>query len=557
MKLKTLITAFLLCCCSCAAAANVPLMPVKDLQPGMQGIGKTVISGDKIEDFNVEILGVNGSEASGYSIFVRLYGDLIDKTGGVAQGMSGSPVYVDGRLVGAVAFGKAFNDPHYCFLTPIGSMLKLLDSPLAHDSSFIPQGTSLLAGGFTPAGMEYLQEKLQGVGLYAVNGGSSGDAPGREALEPGSAVGVSLMEGDMSLGALGTVTWTDDEGHILAFGHPFMQRGDSSFFMNKVWILGCIPNMQSSYKVGNIGKVIGTINQDRASGIAGITGSVPKSVPVFIAVSDTSRGINSSSRINIIEDEQMVPVILDAAVFNTVSKTVDRNGGGTAKLHFEISGVDSSGQNVLIDRDNMYYAGENLLKSINAELVEAANILTQNKFEQVDIYGVNVTAEVSEDVQVAEIIRVTPQKREVKPGEKLLIDVVLKPYRGKEFAETITFTVPKNNPSGKLALSVRGGSSLAWIQNLLRKQKEEGLPAPKKDVRYKLADFIKNFNEADKNNELIVDISASPQLNQQPEKNAADDAGFAGMLKGSPYKQKTVFDYIIDGENEFVIEVKK
>lgn len=557
MKLKTLITAFLLCCCSCAAAANVPLMPVKDLQPGMQGIGKTVISGDKIEDFNVEILGVNGSEASGYSIFVRLYGDLIDKTGGVAQGMSGSPVYVDGRLVGAVAFGKAFNDPHYCFLTPIGSMLKLLDSPLAHDSSFIPQGTSLLAGGFTPAGMEYLQEKLQGVGLSAVNGGSSGYAPSREALEPGSAVGVSLMEGDMSLGALGTVTWTDDEGHILAFGHPFMQRGDSSFFMNKVWILGCIPNMQSSYKVGNIGKVIGTINQDRASGIAGITGSVPKSVPVFIAVSDTSRGINSSSRINIIEDEQMVPVILDAAVFNTVSKTVDRNGGGTAKLHFEISGVYSSGQNVLIDRDNMYYAGENLLKSINAELVEAANILTQNKFEQVDIYGVNVTAEVSEDVQVAEIIRVTPQKREVKPGEKLLIDVVLKPYRGKEFTETITFTVPKNNPGGKLALSVRGGSSLAWIQNLLRKQKEEGLPAPKKDVRYKLADFIKNFNEADKNNELIVDISASPQLNQQPEKNAADDAGFAGMLKGSPYKQKTAFDYIIDGENEFVIEVKK
>ncbi len=557
MKLKTLVTAFLLCCWSCVAAANVPLMPVKDLQPGMQGIGRTVISGDKIEDFNVEILGVNGSEASGYSIFVRLYGDLIDKTGGVAQGMSGSPVYVDGRLVGAVAFGKAFNDPHYCFLTPIGSMLKLLDSPLAHDTSFIPKGTALLAGGFTPSGMEYLQEQLQSVGLEAVNGGSSGDAPGSDVLQPGSAVGVSLMEGDMSLGALGTVTWTDDEGHILAFGHPFMQRGDSSFFMNKVWVLGCIPNVQSSYKVGNIGKVIGTINQDRASGIAGILGSAPQSIPVFIAVSDTGRGINSSSRINIIEDEKLVPVILDAAVFNTVSKTVDRNGGGTAKLHFEITGVDSNKQQVLIDRDNMYYAADNLLKSINAELVEAANILTQNKFEQVDIYGVNVTAEVSEDVQVAEIIRVTPQKREVKPGEKLLIDVVLKPYRGKEFTETITFTVPKNNPGGKLALSVRGGSSLAWIQNLLRKQKEEGLPAPKKDVRYKLADFIKNFNEADKNNELIVDISASPQLNQQPEKNAAEDAGFAGMLKGSPYKQKTAFDYIIDGENEFVIEVKK
>ncbi len=557
MKLKTLVTVFLLCCCSWAAAANVPLMPVKDLQPGMQGIGKTVISGDKIEDFNVEILGVNGSEATGYSIFVRLYGDLIDRTGGVAQGMSGSPVYIDGRLVGAVAFGKAFNDPHYCFLTPIGSMLKLLDMPLAHDGAFVPQGTSLLAGGFTPSGMEYLQEQLQSVGLEAVNGGSSGDAPGSDVLQPGSAVGVSLMEGDMSLGALGTVTWTDDEGHILAFGHPFMQRGDSSFFMNKVWVLGCIPNVQSSYKVGNIGKVIGTINQDRASGIAGILGNAPQSIPVFIAVSDTGRGINSSSRINIIEDEKLVPVILDAAVFNTVSKTVDRNGGGTAKLHFEITGVDSNKQQVLIDRDNMYYAADNLLKSINGELVEAANILTQNKFEQVDIYGISVTAEVSEDVQVAEILRVTPQKREVKPGEKLLIDVVLKPYRGAEFTETIPFVVPKNHPGGKLALSVRGGSSLAWIQNLLRKQKEEGLPAPKKEVRYKLADFIKNFNEADKNNELIVDVSAAPNLNQPSEKNIADDAGFAGMLKGSPYKQKTAFDFIIDGESEFVIDVRK
>lgn len=559
MKLKTLFTAFLLCCSTCAAAANVPLMPVKDLQPGMQGVGRTVISGDKIEDFNVEILGVNGSESSGYSIFVRLYGDLIDKTGGVAQGMSGSPVYVDGRLVGAVAFGKAFNDPHYCFLTPIGSMLKLLDMPLAHDSVFLPKGTALQAGGFTQEGMAYLSEKLQAVGLEAINGGGSGGAAGSGRLQPGSAVGVSLMNGDLSLGALGTVTWTDDEGHILAFGHPFMQRGDSGYFMNKVWILGCIPNLQSSYKVGNIGEVIGTINQDRASGIAGKVGAAPPSIPLFVTVSDTGRGANSSSRMKIVNDEQLIPVILDAAVFNTVSKTVDRNGGGTAKVHFTINGVDSQKQPILIDRDNMYYANENLLKSINGELVEAANMLTQNKFEKVDIYDINVSAQVTEDVQVAEIIKVTPQQREVRPGDKLLVDVVLKPYRGEEFTASIPFIVPKNHPGGKMALSVRGGSSLAWIQNLLRKQKEEGLPAPKKEPRHKLSDFIKNFNTADKNNELIIDVSASPNMAVPADKNPQNqnDAGFAGMLQGTPYKQKQAFDFIIDGESEFVIDVRK
>ena len=132
MKFKGFILGLLLCCFTCVAFANVPLMPIKDLKPGMQGIGKTVIKGDTIEEFNVEVLGVTGSEAAGHSILVRLYGDLIEKTGGVAQGMSGSPVYVDGRLVGAVAFGKTFNDPHYCFLTPT-----ILLNPSEHISKIL------------------------------------------------------------------------------------------------------------------------------------------------------------------------------------------------------------------------------------------------------------------------------------------------------------------------------------------------------------------------------------------------------------------------------------
>ena len=107
MKFKGFILGLFLCCYTCVAFANVPLMPIQDLKPGMQGIVKTVIQGDTIEEFNVEVLGVSGSEAAGYSILVRLYGDLIEKTGGVAKGMSGSPVYIDGRLVGAVAFGRA------------------------------------------------------------------------------------------------------------------------------------------------------------------------------------------------------------------------------------------------------------------------------------------------------------------------------------------------------------------------------------------------------------------------------------------------------------------
>lgn len=540
-----------------AAAANVPLMPVRDIQPGMQGIGKTVISGDTIEEFNVEILGVSGTQATGYNIFARLYGDLIDKTGGVAQGMSGSPVYVDGRLVGAVAFGKTFNDPHYCFLTPIGRMLPLLDEQRSVPADWLPKGTALMAGGFTEYGLEYLQGKIAPFGLTAVGAGGTAQES-KKVLEPGSSVGAALMQGDMSLGALGTVTWTDDKGNVLAFGHSFMQRGESSFFMTKAWVLGVIPNLQSGYKVGNIGEPVGSITQDRSTGIGGSLGALPKTIPLFVTANDSDRGLTSNVRVRLVEDEQLVPSIVDAVVVNTVSKTVDRAGGGTAKLRFHITGVDSKKNIIEIQRENMFYANEALLKNLNQELSEAMTILMQNKFEPVQLYGIDVEAEVSAQVQVAEVFGVRAPAAAVKPGARVPITVTLKPYRGEEFTETVYFTVPKDHPGGKLALNVRGGSSMAWVMNLLRKQQSEGVPAAQKqEKRRKLEDFIKSVNTADKNNELIIDL-ASGQLSLKPEQAAAaSEAGLAGMLQGSPFKQKYPFDFIIDGESEIVLNVEK
>ena len=554
--MRIFILALILCLqLAVAAAANIPLMPIRDLRPGMQGIGKTVIQGDTIEEFNVEILGVQGSEATGYSVFVRLYGDLIEKTGGVAQGMSGSPVYVDGRLVGAVAFGKVFNDPHYCFLTPIGRMLSLLDEPKSLPADWLPQGTALQAGGFTEYGLSYLQEKLAPLGLEAVSAVGVGQGSGK-ALEPGSAVGASILQGDMTLGALGTVTWTDDKGNVLAFGHPFMQRGKSNIFMTKAWVLGVVPNMQSSYKVGNMGEPIGTFTQDRSSGIGGSQGKLPTTIPLFITVNDTGRGQGASMRLEVVEDERLAPAIVEAAVVNALSKACDRNGGGTARLRFTITGVDSKKQNLSIQRENMFYSSDAILKNVNAELSEAMTILMQNKFEAVQLYGINVEAQLSEQVQVAEIQRVQAAAEKAKAGEKIAIDVTMKPYRGQEFTRTVYFTVPKDHPGGKLALQVRGGSSMAWIMELLRKQQQEGVPAAKKqEQRRTLADYVKSVNVADKNNEIIVDIATGQQqMNANPNAQLPD-AGLAGMLAGSPFKQKYPFDFIVDGEGEVSVEV--
>ena len=150
---KLFLLLFLFLSVAYQAFARTPLMPVEDLKAGMRGYAKTVISGDTIETFPVEVLGVTGSDSMGYQILIKAGGDVIARSGGIAQGMSGSPVYIDGRLAGAIAYGKAFTDPHYCLLTPIHDMLDILDKPEPHrdvSPSLLPKGTPLLAGGFTP-----------------------------------------------------------------------------------------------------------------------------------------------------------------------------------------------------------------------------------------------------------------------------------------------------------------------------------------------------------------------------------------------------------------------
>ena len=552
MKLKIFLLTVILCLqILVTSAANIPLMPVQDIVPGMHGVAKTVVVGDEIEEFYVEVIGVSGTETSGYSILVRSYGDLVERTGGIAQGMSGSPVYIDGRLVGAVAYGKSFNDPHYCFLTPIGDMLKMLDTPQKQKIDWIPKGTSLMAGGFSDAGFAVLKEELGKQGLEVMRG-VQGSQSSSKPFEPGSAVGVSLMTGDMTIGALGTVTWTDDDGHILAFGHPFMSRGDSSFFMNKAWMLGAIPNLNSSYKVGNIGEAVGSIVQDRSSGIAGEVAKLPKSIPVAIQVKDLSRGVRKSARVRVIDDEKLLPAVINSAAISTVTAAADRSLGGTAKVGFRITGVDTEKKFIELKHENMFYTNKNFEKVIMEELLEGMNIIVNNKFEKINLYNVDVDVEVSDEVQVAELTKVSCERKSFKPGDKARLKLQLRPFRGKEFTQFVEFEIPKKHHGGKLVLNIHGGANSSWVVNQLRKQKESDSQEAKKTRKNKfLADFVKEFNETDCNNSLIIDITGG--MSGLP-KNDGDPAT---MLKGSPYKKVVPYDFIIDGEIELVLNVER
>ena len=386
-----------------SVSAATPIITVDELRPGMHGIAKTVISGADIETFDVEILGVTGSQAEGHSILVKASGDLIERSGGIAQGMSGSPVYINGRLAGAVAYGKAFSDPDYCFLTPIEEMLAMFEKTDARPSAFLPKNSPLMASGFTAEGMKYLTEKLAALDLKPLAVPSGQKEIDNVLLEPGSSVGVELIRGDIRLGAIGTVTWMDDEGRILAFGHPFLQRGNADYFMTNAWIFASIPNVESSYKVGALGNTVGAITQDRAVGVAGKINQYPHIIPMFVSVTDMDRGINKSATVQMVTDEALVPLMLDAVCFNTVSATTDRNGGGTARVSFRISARGENSGEITVARENMFYNPSNLAKAINGELVYIGDLLMNNKFEKVTIFDVNVNVEAGSACNVAEI----------------------------------------------------------------------------------------------------------------------------------------------------------
>ena len=563
MKKLIILVCLLLCSVIPQALARTPLMPVENIRAGMRGYAKTVIYGDTIETFPVEVLGVTGSEVGGYQILIRAGGDVIARSGGVAQGMSGSPVYIDGRLAGAIAYGKAFTDPHYCFLTPIQDMLDMLDRPEPHrekaDASLLPKGTALQAGGFSPEGFAMLQKGLEPFGVTLTDTGGGAGVSSDKELEPGSSVGVALVQGDLTLGALGTVTWMDEDGRLLAFGHPFMRRGEADFFLTKTWVLTSIPDLQAAYKVGNIGKAAGRVSQDRNAGIAGQTGRLPAYIPLYVSVSDSTRSRNGSARVRVVNDDQLAPTLVASILTSEAAKVADHGAGGSARILFDVTAFDSKEQLLHISRENMYYDKTSLVKQLPVELQETVQVLLQNKLEPVRISNIDVNVDVSTESLVAEIKKVSVEEKEPKPGDTIHLSVVLKPYRSAEITRKIPYRLPRD-AKGEIRLNVRGGASMAWIQELLRKQKEEGEAQPQKEEKkkekdIKLSDYVREVNRADRNNDIIVEYAPSRSRKASAGEEGEEAPSLAAMLAGGRNKQSVPVDYIVDGEVQITVKM--
>jgi hypothetical protein len=479
-----------LCCFLLAGAlcAQIPTFPLKDIKPGMRGVGKTVFSGDRIDEFQVQVLGVLENIGPKQSIILaKLSGGPLAETG-VLQGMSGSPVYIDGKLAGAVAMGFGFSKEPIAGIRPIQEMLQAGNaSPLPRRASaalwdgrldrLVPPREDVLApggarmtdiatpvsfGGFTRAAIEHFAPQLRSLGLEPLQGAGGGGNPGQglgnpAGLKPGSMISVQLLSGDMSIGADGTITCIDN-GRVYAFGHRFLSVGATDLPFARAEVLTLLPNLSSSFKISAAREWMGSITQDGSTAIAGQVGRAAATVPVSIAVRrDGKSGKSDSYQLHMVNDRVLSPFLLQMAVFSAIDATERSVGsssiGVTGEFEFEKGSTP-------LRVANMYTGDMNLAAQVSMAAAVPLAYAMQSGFESLRLKRVALEIESFAETRDLQIDQVWSSKRQVRPGESVEITVLLAGENGAEVRRKVTYRVPVGAPTGPLQFSAADATTI-------------------------------------------------------------------------------------------------
>jgi hypothetical protein len=489
--------------------ADARLFPLEDVKPGMKGVARTVFKGTEPEEFGVEILGVlpgfPGPHQS--AIIARLTGANAERTG-VFGGMSGSPVYIDGRLVGAIAFSFPFAKEPIAGITPIKQMLDIFErgserntngtgesrtfsftelaatnwkpnlpkpavtgapfvAPVAVNSPLVsllgqqlqPIATPVVFGGINQEALSLYAPQLQANGLLPVSGvgGAAAITPlapvTEKTLAPGTSVSVQLVRGDYSVAASGTVTFRDGD-RIYAFGHPFLSLGASEMPMTEASVVTVIPNANNSFKLAVPGRMVGSVSQDRATGIYGQLGQAPKMIPVKINL-HTSRDRTEVYSYEVANDSFLTPLLLNLTVFSTITSSERSVGDAT----ISVSGkIDVVGQEpVLVDRR---FSAANAPMLAAGSIAVPVNALLSSGFENVQINGITLDISSSENKYAASLERIALDRTETGRGETVEVQAYVRTESGKQFVQRIPVQIPRDVPLGQLLVFVGDGGAL-------------------------------------------------------------------------------------------------
>lgn len=469
---------FAISVCPRFAAGQIAIYPLRDIRAGQHAIGKTVFQGNKISEFQVEILGVLDNVGPRQSIILaRLSGGPLAETG-VMQGMSGSPVYIDGRLVGAVALGFNFSKEPIAGIRPIEEMLAVGDPagkqpakgpdrpPVRKAASnsdslasqLIDIATPVSFGGFTAGTLDQFGPELKKLGLEPRQGVSSGGklptklgAP--TALRPGDMIAVELLSGDMSIGAEGTVTALDGK-RLYAFGHQFMSVGNTQLPFARAEVLALLPNLSSSFKISSPLEWMGTITQDRSTSIYGELGRKADTLPFAITVKDGRRA-PLQYHMQMIQDRVLSPYIVQTAVYSAMDATERTLGLASYSLRGGVEFVDGAPP---LKLDNTYAGDYNVpLQASTGVASPLASILGAG-FDALKIKSINLEIDASERKRFLQVDQITASPRQVHPGDSVELAVTLTGENGLEVQKSVRYRVPVGAPLGTLNFTVSDGT---------------------------------------------------------------------------------------------------
>ncbi|MBI3402620.1 MAG: hypothetical protein HY048_14470 [Acidobacteria bacterium] len=524
-------------------------MPVADIRPGMVGTGRTVFDGTHVEEFKAHIIGVLENVIGPHRnlIIARLEGGPLANTGVIA-GMSGSPVYIDGRLVGAVSYALgSFSKEPIAGITPIAEMTDSttmtearpagarvrLEFPLSPetltaafrkalnwnrpfadrpgDARFAsavsgpggdqlgtlgtlmrPIATPLIMSGFEPDVAELFGGALRDQGFIPTGGSAAGfragEMPFDGPLKPGDAVGVMLVGGDLQLGGTGTVTHVDGD-RVYAFGHPMYNLGPTAYPMTRAYVYTVLPSLFSSMKLSSTGDVIGTFTQDRATAIAGRLGPGPRTIPITLSL-ESSRAAKRTFHFTVVNDQLFGPLMTYASILNTLGSYERQYGSAT----FSVKGTASVKKHDPIVLDNLF-SGDQATMAAAAYAVAPITYLLSNDYEKVDLEGVELTIGTAEVPRTATLERVWLDDPRPRAGRSAPLKVLYRTYRGEEIVRTLSIDIPAN-ASGSLSLLVSDGARLGQAE-----QREARGPQPRS-----VDQMIKSLNKGRRNNTLYVKL---------------------------------------------------
>ncbi|GJQ60839.1 MAG: hypothetical protein SCALA701_36400 [Candidatus Scalindua sp.] len=482
-------------------------MDVDEITPGMKGYGKTVFSGKKIEVFHVEILGVlKNWEARSDMILIKMSGGPLSRTG-IISGMSGSPVYVENKLIGAVSHGWSFAKEAIAGVTPIHAMLNVLNIEseienstlvngekvwsvpakaqdpdvvnrlLLHDTLFkngltanvdtqnpftidlVPIHTPLMVSGFDNRSLRRSSQLFNEFGWFPfqVNREESSTAADLQDFTPGASVAVEIIRGDLSASVIGTLTYREGDD-ILAFGHPFVQVGTTSLPMSTAHVYTILACQSGSVKMAVPEKIIGSIRQDRRPAIAGKIGTYTQMIP---CQAEIKGALDSTYNFEIVHDRLLTPNLFQMAVESALLATENSIGEKLMDLKLDIEISERPDpitiQNVFFDPGPSWFQIHNIIQPIAA--------LMSNEFKPVTIQSIKLSAHILDAESTASIENIRVNKKWVAPGDDVLLHVRVKPYKQEDHFLPVTVKIPESvSPGSTIRVTVCDASQSELLE---------------------------------------------------------------------------------------------